>query len=298
MGFSWDMKCDWTYCSACGQCDSTDMHHVSLVSNVEARHTVAQSQEGPFDILGWFRHDENDISKAEANEALKKVDERVDASLEDVDSPKADDGALRSALKAKKRSSDKADEEDQHADAKDGNSKKKSSDKAELEVQHGDAKDGNSKKGNSTQRHQEQNQKDQHADAEEDSSNKESKSSETHEDQNTKRCDDWCSKEMFVKVEANSTVMKNLSSWAMKCSWAYCGSCSACSDPSLKLEEPPRKKHDGKQQLSAEEHTCEDWCSSEEFEVVHHNATATNKFSWDMKCDWTYCSACGQCQVA
>merc|ERR1712157_274611 len=63
-----------------------------------------------------------------------------------------------------------------------------------------------------------------------------SKASEHQKHNKSQRCDEWCSKEMFVKVEANSTVLKNLSSWGMKCSWTYCGGCPACSDPSLEME--------------------------------------------------------------
>merc|ERR1719221_985836 len=110
------------------------------------------------------------------------------------------------------------------------------------------------------------------------------------------RCDDWCDKEMFVKVEANSTVMKNLSSWGMKCSWAYCGGCSVCSDPSLEMEPPRRKQAPKGQQLHVDKDVCEDWCSGEEFEVVHQNTTTTKAFSWDMKCKWRYCDSCSECK--
>merc|ERR1719158_2054418 len=75
-----------------------------------------------------------------------------------------------------------------------------------------------------------------------------------------------------------------------------CGGCSACSDPSLELE-PPRRKQGAKgQALHMEEDICEDWCSGDEFEVVHQNATSTKAFSWDAKCGWRYCRSCSECK--
>merc|ERR1712146_546831 len=47
--------------------------------------------------------------------------------------------------------------------------------------------------------------------------------------------------------------------------------------------------------LSSQAASCDDWCTSEVFEVVHQNVTANRHFGWDKKCDWLYCGACSQC---
>merc|ERR1712014_153867 len=80
-------------------------------------------------------------------------------------------------------------------------------------------------------------------------------------------------------------------------SWAYCGGCSACSDPSLELEAPRHRREAKGPALHMDEAVCDDWCSGEEFETVHQNVTTTQKFSWDMKCDWHYCGGCSQCKA-
>merc|ERR1712151_536602 len=46
---------------------------------------------------------------------------------------------------------------------------------------------------------------------------------------------------------------------------------------------------------SAQSASCDDWCASEVFEVVHQNVTASRSFGWAKKCDWRYCGACSQC---
>merc|ERR550532_3439842 len=201
--FSWDMKCDWQYCHSCSQCKD-DESRLSLAS-----------EKGPFDVLGWFRHDESESAETKARQVLKAaakkkvLDEQASSVDEDVNE------------------SDASGDVEEDADTSDAKVASKSS----------------GKKHNTSE-----------------------------------RCDDWCGKEMFVKVEANSTVLKNLSSWGMKCSWAYCGGCSACSDPSLEVE-PPRRKQGAKgQALHMDEDVCEDWCSGDQFEVVHQNATATKAF--------------------
>merc|ERR1712176_1058215 len=64
------------------------------------------------------------------------------------------------------------------------------------------------------------------------------------------------------------------------------------------MGEPPRQKREAKGQvLRVDEDVCEDWCSGEEFEVVHQNVTTTKAFSWDAKCGWHYCQACSQCKA-
>merc|ERR1719183_3348160 len=85
---------------------------------------------------------------------------------------------------------------------------------------------------------------------------------------NANECEDWCESEMFVKVEANTTSLKNLSSWAMKCSWAYCGGCTACSDPTVVAAEARLPKKDPSKHISAQSASCDEWCSSEVFQVV------------------------------
>merc|ERR1719291_1528737 len=209
--FSWDMKCKWRYCDSCSECKGS-----------ESRLSLA-SEKGPFDVLGWLRHDEMESTEADAKQALKVAAKKKTAS---VDSSIAEEEARKS--------------------------------------------DANAEAASNLSGHM------------------------NHTE--TQRCDDWCDKEMFVKVEANSTVMKNLSSWGMKCSWAYCGGCSVCSDPSLEMEPPRRKQAPKGQQLHVDKDVCEDWCSGEEFEVVHQNTTTTTAFSWDMKCKWRYCDSCSECK--
>lgn len=109
-------------------------------------------------------------------------------------------------------------------------------------------------------------------------------------------CLDWCGNEMFAKIEENSTVAKNLSSWEMKCSWYYCGDCSPCKDPSLRVIERRDRTKQPKKVFDKKDASCEDWCSSEDFMYVHHNSTVTGHFSWEMKCGWQYCAACKKCE--
>jgi len=107
-------------------------------------------------------------------------------------------------------------------------------------------------------------------------------------------CDDWCVDELFVKVEANATVLKNLSSWGMKCTWAHCASCSGCSDVSTLMATPPN--HAAKLTVTVKRDSCDDWCSSETFTALNQNTTSIKQFSWEMKCAWQNCGGCQKCE--
>merc|ERR1712110_973215 len=108
-------------------------------------------------------------------------------------------------------------------------------------------------------------------------------------------CDDWCAGDLFVKVESNLTVMKNLSSWAMKCTWTHCSSCSDCSDMSTLIAEHTKNDVAAKLSSASTQPSCDDWCSSEVFTAVNQNQTSSKTFTWDMKCEWPHCGACAKC---
>jgi len=111
------------------------------------------------------------------------------------------------------------------------------------------------------------------------------------------KCAGWCSAELFTNIEANRSVMKNLTSWSMKCEWYHCSQCSACDGISQSV---PKNHRDGdSMHPSLREHhakaRCEAWCSSTVFQVKHQNKTSTKQFFWDDKCAWRNCGACPGC---